>query len=91
MDFGQAIVELKRGQKVARRGWNGKNMWIMLVIGSVGVSISPGTAYSVAGLTKVNINSHIDMMTASGDMQPGWLASQQDILAEDWEVIYLEE
>lgn len=91
MDFGQAIVELKRGQKVARSGWNGKNMWIMLVPGAHGVSISPGTAYSKAGLTKVNINSHIDMMTASGDMQPGWLASQQDILAEDWEVIYLEE
>lgn len=35
----------------------------------------------------VTINGHIDMKTATGEMQPGWLASQTDMLATDWQVI----
>lgn len=88
MNFGEAIEALKKGYKVARAGWNGKNMWLILVPGSIGVRPVAGTPYSKAGITQeVNIESHIDMFTAQGNMQPGWLASQTDMLAEDWQVV----
>lgn len=88
MTFGEAIEFLKQGCKVARLGWNGRGMWLILVPGSNGIRPVAGTPYSNAGITeKVNINPHIDMFTASGDMQPGWLASQTDMLADDWCVV----
>lgn len=86
--FGQALEALKSGHKVARKGWNGRGMWLILVPGSNGIRPVAGTPYSNAGLTdKVNINPHIDMYTATGEMQPGWLASQTDMLADDWVVL----
>lgn len=88
-DFGQALVMLKRGYKLQRKGWNGKGMWLILVPGSTGIRPVAGTPYSNAGLTEnVDINPHIDMYTADGAMQPGWLASQTDMLAEDWQIAY---
>ena len=88
MKFGQAIEALKAGEKVQRAGWNGKGMWLILVPGSPNIKPVAGTPYSNAGVTnEVNINPHIDMFTASGEMQPGWLASQTDMLAEDWQLV----
>ena len=87
MNFGEAIEALKKGKKVSRPGWNGRGMWLILVPGSL-VEIKQGTTYSHAGLSgEVLINGHIDMRTATGGMQPGWLASQTDMLAEDWVVV----
>jgi hypothetical protein len=86
MNFGQAIEAMKEGKKVQRAGWNGKGMWLILVPGSPSIKPVAGTPYSNAGLTEpTNINAHIDMYTAQGDMQPGWLASQADMLADDWQ------
>lgn len=88
MNFGDAIENLKSGKKVARIGWNGRSMWLILVPGSKGIRPVEGTPYSVAGLTdKVDIEPHIDMFTAQGAMQPGWLASQNDMLADDWVIV----
>lgn len=88
MHFGEAIEALKKGYKVARAGWNGKNMWLILVPGTKSVLPVAGTPYSRAGITaEVDIEPHIDMFTAQGNMQPGWLASQTDMLAEDWQVV----
>lgn len=87
MNFGQAIEALKSGSKVQRTGWNGKGMWLILVPKSPSIKPVAGTPYSNAGLvSEVNINPHIDMFTATGEMQPGWLASQTDMLAEDWQI-----
>lgn len=90
MNFSDALVRLKEGEKVARQGWNGKGMWLVLVEGSDQVPLTPGSAYheALGGPGPININPHIDMMTATGEMQPGWLASQTDMLAEDWEVVH---
>ena len=86
MNFGEALHELKAGRKVARKGWNGKGMWLILVPGSPNIKPVAGTPYSKAGIIEeVNIDAHIDMFTAAGSMQPGWLASQNDMLADDWE------
>lgn len=89
MSFGGALNLLKSGMKVARKGWNGKGMWLLYVPGSKGIRPVAGTPYSNAGLTQeVDIGGHIDMYTAQGSMQPGWLASQADMLAEDWVVVF---
>ena len=86
MTFGLAIEALKKGYKVARSGWNGKGMWLILQTGSE-VTLREGTCYHKAGLKHVKIDPHIDMFTAAGTMQPGWLASQADILSDDWQII----
>jgi hypothetical protein len=88
MDFGDAIRALKRGERVARSGWNGKGMWLVYVPGTPQCNIKEGTPYHSAGrLLQVDINPHVDMFTADGKMQPGWISSQEDMLAEDWAVV----
>ena len=89
MNFGQALDALNNGLKVRRAGWNGKGMWLILVPGNDDRDLMPGTPYALAmpAASAVSINPHIDMMTATGQMQPGWLASQTDMLADDWEVV----
>lgn len=88
MNFGEAIQSLKSGNKVSRSGWNGKGMFLVYVPGTVDAKLSEGTPYAVALSSNiVTINPHIDMYTATGEMQPGWLASQTDMLADDWGVV----
>lgn len=92
MNFGQAIDALKAGQKVARSGWNGKGMWLILVPGQPQVQLREGTPYAVAlGVESCEILPHIDMWTVNAAgrraMLSGWLASQSDMLADDWEVV----
>lgn len=86
LSFGHALVALQAGKRVARAGWNGKGMFLYLV---------PGSQFTVNRLpllgiypegTVINYHAHIDMKTANGDCVP-WLASQTDMLANDWTVI----
>ncbi|OMD07820.1 DUF2829 domain-containing protein [Paenibacillus odorifer] len=79
MNFGQAVEALKQGKRVARQGWNGKDMWLIL--------ISPGNAVHSSSAGAFPMQPCIGMKTATNDMQPGWLASQADILADDWLVV----
>lgn len=88
-NFETALHYLKMGRRVARRGWNGKGMWLVLVPGTPNAVLKPGTPYANAlGQPSCNILPHIDMWTvdASGRraMLPGWLASQTDMLSDDW-------
>lgn len=88
MSFGHAIDALKAGEKVSRAGWNGKKMFLIYIPGTVDAKLREGTPYADAlGANIVTINPHIDMYTATGEFQPGWLASQTDMLAEDWGII----
>lgn len=87
MNFGHALAALKEGYKVTRRGWSGSMMWLVLVSRTDDVTLREGSEYYNAGLRNVSIKAHIDMMTADGEMQPGWLASQSDMLADDWMII----
>jgi hypothetical protein len=86
VDFSKALTEIKGGRRLARGGWNGKDMFIFLVNGSnFKVSRAP-----LLGIypedTEVSYHSHIDMKTAQGYVVP-WLASQVDLLAEDWVIV----
>ena len=85
MDFGQALHHLRNKQCVARTGWNGKGMFIFLVPGSIFEVNRPPLNTIFPEGTAIRYHAHIDMRTADGMVVP-WLASQTDILAEDWEV-----
>ena len=89
MNFGEALAELKNGQRVARVGWNGKGMWLVLMdFGpdreSVLAAMADAADWDVA-LAGLRAASWIGMKTVDGMFVP-WLASQTDILAEDWSV-----
>ena len=93
MTFGEALHELKAGRRVARKGWNGKNMFLYLVKGTtVPVNLLRGNcARAIAEKcnslpsAEQDIGGHIDMIAVDGSVVVGWLASQTDMLAEDWE------
>lgn len=92
MSFGLAIEALKLGRRVARAGWNGKGMWLVLVPGTKSAQLREGSPYhSALGIPECEILPHIDMWTTNAEglraMLPGWLASQTDMLSDDWQVI----
>lgn len=90
MDFGGAIRALKSGEKVARSGWNGKGMWLCMVPGveNAGPDMLFGPQIAVAIRNRgVTICPRIDMKAVDDSIVIGWLASQTDILAEDWEIV----
>lgn len=76
MTFGMAIEALKQGDIAARAGWNGKGMYIALV---------NKAEWEIMNAT-LPLRDFIVMKTADGDLVP-WLASQTDILAEDWTLL----
>jgi hypothetical protein len=90
-DFGEAIRLLKSGEKVARKGWNGKGMYLSIQVGSVipKENARGGVAKCIAeeGKEEITILPHIDMRSAQGECVVGWLASQTDMLAEDWVIV----
>jgi len=93
MRFGDAIEAAKQGERIARAGWNGKDMW---------VAYSPGNPVTPAGQFWSQANAayahsqpghHVavlpcfTMKTATGEILMGWLASQTDMLADDWTIV----
>ena len=89
MDFGKALFNLKAGHRVCREGWNGKGMFVYLNPSSdVVVSEGRPMASGIAVGTPVHCNPYIMMKTADAQTTVvPWLASQTDILAEDWTVL----
>ncbi len=84
MDFGTALRYLKDGFKISRRGWNGKNQY--LVLGKM------KECYLLTGENLLspkhdNIGDNFIMFVGTSGYQCGWLASQSDLLSEDWEVL----
>lgn len=71
MNFGQALEQLKNGNQVYRQGWNGKGMYLELQVPD---------EHSKMTLP------YIWMKTACNNKVP-WLASQTDLLADDWHYI----
>jgi hypothetical protein len=71
LNFGDALVALKAGHRVTRSGWNGKSMWLNLQVPDAN--------------SKMTL-PYIYMKTVQDDLVP-WLASQTDMLAEDWVIL----
>ena len=86
--FGQAIESLKFGKKVARKGWNGKGMFLWLKPGTMVKSewCHDPELKAIADKNGGEIEAlgTICMKTADDKILSGWLASQSDILAHDW-------
>lgn len=76
MDFGNALNELKAGNKVQRTGWNGKGLWLEL---------QRPDAHSKMTLPYLYLSYPDDAQNTPGARVP-WLASQTDMLAEDWQI-----
>jgi len=97
MNFGQAIEAMKAQKKVARAGWNGKNMFIVLMpelnlppynTTDTARKVNDRTAKWIGEDTPLESQPYIAMFTAQKKWQPGWLASQADIFAEDWYEVF---
>lgn len=90
MNFGGAIRALKAGGRVAREGWNGKGMWLSLSCNGLrnvpaAAFWSPhNAAHAMENGGMAMVLPSITMKTATGEILMGWLASQTDMLAEDW-------
>lgn len=83
MDFGEAIKLLKEGKKVACAGWNGKNQYIELA-----TCISyKNVAGEIVNCEHEAIGNKAIAFVGTSGIQMGWLASQADILAEDWNTV----
>lgn len=86
LNFGLAIEAMKLGKKVCREGWNGKGMFLFLVDGSTfAVNRKPLLGIYAEGHI-INYRPHIDMKTVDDQIVP-WVASQSDILADDWVIV----
>lgn len=99
LTFGEALEALKRGLKVAREGWNGKGMWLSL---STSQSNQLASARSIPAAAFWSENNRhfaednggfatvlpcITMKTATNEILMGWLASQSDMLSNDWKIV----
>lgn len=84
MTFGDALDALKQGKSVARKGWNGKNQYVFLAREADFVTDADISAYDQL---EVEVADMLVMKTAKDTFQPGWLASQADMLAEDWYIV----
>lgn len=81
LNFGQAIEATKEGLQVTRKGWNGKGQFVFLV---KGVDLVKSVKGKHLGCLVVDA---LAIKTTSNHIQIGWLASQTDMLANDWEVV----
>jgi hypothetical protein len=92
LTFGLAVEVLKSGGKVARAGWNGKGMWLSLGSGNPANPAASFWNRHTRAFAEQNggtapVLPYVIMKTATGEILMGWLASQTDILAEDWQVV----
>ena len=96
LTFGAALELLKSGKKVARKGWNGKGMFVVLMpplnlppfnTQEPGPKVNDRTAKFIGEDTSLFCQPYLAMWTAQSQWQPGWLASQADMLSEDWVIL----
>lgn len=95
MDFGKAIEALKAGKKVTRKGWNGKGMFLWLKPQTIVKSewckdpilkeICDENGGEILALGAICMYTHDS--TGRKAILTGWLASQSDMLLEDWEIL----
>lgn len=86
MNFGHALAAIKSGKRVARKGWNGKDMFVFLVPGSkFTVNREPLRGILGEGV-EVDYRPHLDMKAAD-DTIGVWVASSTDLMADDWFIV----
>lgn len=94
MNFGQALEAVKDGKSARRSFWNGRGMSIYMVTGAIDAR---RTETFVSGVSRMHFDNgdadiitrmpHLALRAADGTIVSGWLASQTDMFADDWEII----
>lgn len=89
MNFGSALKAMNEGHRVQRRGWNGKGMWICLGQGHPKVPAdnfwnTHTKTFAIENGGHAEVLPYLIMKTADDKILMGWLASQSDMLADDW-------
>ena len=98
MTFGEALEALKDGKKVTRQGWNGKNMYLVLVVKTADTSCDSVEVFKdIARPLKnhpespckkyVPTDAYIVIRTSNGTVQPGWVPTQADMLSDNWYIL----
>lgn len=97
LTFGDALHFLKLGRRVARKGWNGRGMFVWMDLGNVACDARASDSEFIGGVRRryfatgdtgtVTRMPHLCMRAADGSTVTGWLISQADALAEDWCVL----
>jgi len=101
MTFGEALEQLKLGKKLKRKNWNGKNQFVFQINGmDLKTLLNSGvedywqvgewkddTFLNLSAEKDVNISDLLAIKTTSNQIQLGWLASQTDMLSDDWEIV----
>ena len=94
MRFGEALAHARNGKRIARLGWNGKNMYVYfspgrLILVEDWIARFPSQELTEAEKERgyVNTMPRLDMVNAQGNRIIGWLAAQPDVLADDWYVV----
>lgn len=84
MNFGLAIEAAKMGKRITRKGWNGKGAYVFVAYEADFVTDADISAFDQL---EVEVSDMLVMKTAQDTFQPGWLASQADMLADDWYIV----
>jgi len=96
MPFGYAIEAAKQGYKIARHGWNGKGMFVVYMppmylppfnSQEPGKKVNDRTAKFIGEDTPLDCQPYFAMFNAQKQWIPGWLASQSDMLGDDWMIV----
>ena len=96
LTFENAFSQLKDGARIARKGWNGKGMFVVMMpelnlppYNTQGTSrkVNDRTAKWIGEDAPLNCQPYIAIYTADKKWQPGWLPSQLDLFSDDWEVL----
>lgn len=96
MGIGEAVKAMQDGNAVRRAGWNGKGMFVVLMpplklppYNTQGTDrkVNDRTAKWIGEDQPLDCQPYIAMYTAAKQWQPGWLCSQADLLATDWELV----
>lgn len=96
MTLGLAIEAMNMGYKVSRKGWNGEGMFIVYMppmflpaysTADTNRKVNDRTAKWIGEDTPLDCQGYFAMFTAAKKWQPGWLPSQADMLAEDWQIL----
>lgn len=83
MNFGEAIIAMRKGKKLQRKGWNGKEQYIELAKNISYVNADG----EVINCNHENIGNCAIAFVGTSGVQMGWLASQADMLADDWQIV----
>lgn len=85
-DFSDALMWLKEGKRVQRAGWNGADQYVVLIPGEYLARSAAGYGFGEA-IGEFTFGNVLALKNAQNIMQPGWIPSMGDLMAEDWQVV----